>query len=178
MLIKGILDNNIAQISGGAISCVIAVILWVIVIYFFKKQSKKDQKPKRSLTPEEQKQRNLAFIKRHSNGKIYFDIGKIEITDDNIDLLKYWGGETLYSYYTNPYDIREEFEVLKNKLLEHTYPCIVVLSTQAYKFFNEFYDNLSILNGIKSNRIMNYENEHCTNKVNIKVVNVISINID
>lgn len=115
---------------------------------------------------------------KRSNGKIYFDIGKIEITDDNIDLLKYWGGETLYSYYTNPYDIREEFEVLKNKLLEHTYPCIVVLSTQAYKFFNEFYDNLSILNGIKSNRIVNYENEHCTNKVNIKVVNVIPINID
>ena len=57
MLIKGILDNNIAQISGGAISCVVAVVLWVIVIYFFKKQSKKDQKPKRSLTPEEQKQR-------------------------------------------------------------------------------------------------------------------------
>ena len=50
---------------------------------------------------------------KRSNGNIYYDIGKIEITDDNIDLLKYWGGETLYSYYTNPFDIREEFELLK-----------------------------------------------------------------
>lgn len=114
---------------------------------------------------------------KRSNGKIYFDIGKTEINDDNIDLLKYWGGETLYSYYTNPYDNREEFELLKKKLLEYTYPCMVVLSMQASKFFNEFYDTLSILNGIKSNRIVNYENEHCTNKFNIKVVNVISINI-
>lgn len=114
---------------------------------------------------------------KRSNGKIYFDIGKIEINDDNIDLLKYWGGETLYSYYTNPYDFREKFELLKKKLLEYTYPCIVILSMQAYRFFNEFYNNLSILSGTKSYNIVNYENEHCTNKINIKVVNIIPINI-
>ena len=114
---------------------------------------------------------------KRSNGKIYFDIGKIEINDDNIDLLKYWGGETLYSYYTNPYDIREEFELLKKKFLEYTYPCMVILSMQAYKFFNEFYNNLSILSEIKSNKIVNYGNEHYTNKINIKVVNVTPINI-
>ncbi len=123
-------------------------------------------------------QKNVSNQKnKRSNGKIYFDIGKIEINDDNIDLLKYWGGETLYSYYTNPYDIREEFELLKKKFLEYTYPCMVILSMQAYKFFNEFYNNLSILSEIKSNKIVNYGNEHYTNKINIKVVNVTPINI-
>lgn len=115
---------------------------------------------------------------KRSNGKIYFDVGKIEITEDNIDLLKFWGGETLYSFYTNPYSIRQDFELLKKMLKEHTYPCMVALSMQAFRFFNEFYDNLSILNGIKSNRVKNYENEHCTNKNNVKVIDVIPINID
>lgn len=87
MLIKGILDNNIAQISGGAISCVIAVILWVIVIYFFKKQSKKDQKPKRSLTPEEQKQRNLAFIKRHSKAFLAWSVVSVILAVASLILL-------------------------------------------------------------------------------------------
>ena len=74
MLIKGIIDNNTVLIIGGIISCAVAVTLWVIVIYFFKKQFKKDQKSKQPLTPEEQRQRKIAFVRKHAKAFLAWSI--------------------------------------------------------------------------------------------------------
>ncbi len=74
ILIKGIIDNNIAQLISGVISCVIAFILWVVVIYFIKKHPKDGQGHKKTLTSEEQRQRSLAFVKKHSKAFLVWSI--------------------------------------------------------------------------------------------------------
>lgn len=74
LLCDGIIKNNIGQISGGAISCIVAIVLWVIVIYFIKKKPQDEQKQKQSLTPEEQRQRNIAFVKKHSKAFLAWSI--------------------------------------------------------------------------------------------------------
>lgn len=74
LLCDGIIKNNIGQISGGAISCIVAIVLWVIVIYFIKKKPQDEQKQKQPLTPEEQRQRNIAFVKKHSKAFLAWSI--------------------------------------------------------------------------------------------------------
>lgn len=65
LLCDGIIKNNIGQISGGAISCIVAIVLWAIVIYFIKKKPQDEQKQKQPLTPEEKEKRNVEFIRKH-----------------------------------------------------------------------------------------------------------------
>lgn len=112
---------------------------------------------------------------KRSNGRIYFDIGRIEITIDNSVFLENWGGETLYSYYTNPENNRQDLENLKGKLKKNTCPCMVIIRMCANQFFDEYPDNKSIVNYCKSNNIMNYEGEHCSDGKFIKVVDVIPL---
>lgn len=87
LLIKGIMDNNIAQLISGVISCVIAFILWVVVIYFIKKHHKDGQESKKILTPEEQRQRNLAFVKKHSNSFLVWSIVSVILAVVSLILL-------------------------------------------------------------------------------------------
>lgn len=65
LLCDGIIKNNIGQISGGTISCIVAIVLWAIVIYFIKKKPQDEQKQKQPLTPEEKEKRKVEFIKKH-----------------------------------------------------------------------------------------------------------------
>ncbi|MCX4361907.1 MAG: hypothetical protein OSJ74_00775 [Clostridia bacterium] len=62
MLAKGIIDNNIALIIGGAVCCVIWLAFIVITNYVMR-QAKKNKQP---MTPEEQQQRNITFAKNLS----------------------------------------------------------------------------------------------------------------
>lgn len=87
LLIKGIMDNNIAQLISGVINCVIAFILWVVVIYFIKKHHKDGQESKRILTPEEQRQRNLAFVKKHSKSFLVWSIVSVILAVVSLILL-------------------------------------------------------------------------------------------
>lgn len=141
-----------------------------------------DYKSKINRMPKEFNKFKLDLIKyvsapknKRSDGNIHFDVGKIEITEDNIIFLKCWGGETLYSIFESSTFNKQDSEQLQIMLAKNTSPYMVVVCMQAFQFFAEYADNKSIKNCIESNTIKNYEGEHFTDKSNIRVIDVIPI---
>lgn len=63
--ISGAVNNNIGELMSGII-CLAITIFFVATIIYSIKHPKDTQKPKQSLTPEEQRQRNIAFVRKHA----------------------------------------------------------------------------------------------------------------
>ena len=59
--ISGAVNNNMGELMSGII-CLAITIFFVATIIYSIKHPKDTQKPKQSLTPEEQRQRNIAFV--------------------------------------------------------------------------------------------------------------------
>lgn len=142
-----------------------------------------DYKAKINLMPkkyDEYKNDLLNYISKQENkrskGAVYFDVGNVCITDDNRIFLENWGGETLYSYYDNPYCENEDIKKLKWMLKADTCPCAVVLRVKANQFFEYFPDTETLIDCIKKGCISEYVNEHLMDKNSVNVLNIIPIN--
>ncbi len=111
---------------------------------------------------------------RQSDGKIYFDIGKIEINGDNAVFLENWGGETLYNYYC-PFNQNNELRRLGDMLRHNSTPCIVIIRINAQKFFSEYINNDILVDCIRNEKLLFYRDEFCINKDDVQVVDVMPL---
>ena len=111
---------------------------------------------------------------KRSGGRIYFDIGNIEINEDNDVFLENWGGETLYSYYC-PFNEDDELRQLGNMLRHNSTPCIVIIRINAQKFFSEYINNDILVDCIRNEELFFYRDEFCINKDDVQVVDVMPL---
>lgn len=71
--ISGAVNNNMGELMSGII-CLAITIFFVATIIYSIKHPKDTQKPKQSLTPEEQRQRNIAFVRKHTKAFLAWSI--------------------------------------------------------------------------------------------------------
>ena len=120
----------------------------------------------------------IAFVEapfhKRSHGKIYFDVGKIDIYFGNSVFLKNWGGETLYCYYDS-LKYKDKDLLLANRLRKQTIPCVVIVKVNAYQFFAEFKNNEGLIESIQNNDLLNYKNEVSIDKDEVSVIDVIPV---
>ncbi len=71
--ISGAVNNNMGELMSGII-CLAITIFFVATIIYSIKHPKDTQKTKQSLTPEEQRQRNIAFVRKHAKAFLAWSI--------------------------------------------------------------------------------------------------------
>ena len=71
--ISGAVNNNMGELMSGIICLAITIFFFVTIIYSIK-HPKDTQKTKQSLTPEEQRQRNIAFVRKHAKAFLAWSI--------------------------------------------------------------------------------------------------------
>lgn len=116
----------------------------------------------------------FAELNKRSHGKVYFDIGKINLYYGNTIFLKNWGGETLYCYYDSLNYAKKDLN-LASKLRKLTIPCIIIVKVNAYQFFADFLNIDGLIEHFQNNQLIDYNNEFCIDKDEIEVIDVIPV---
>lgn len=121
--------------------------------------------------------RKFVAQNRRSEGKVYFNVGRIELYSGNTVFLKNWGGETLYCYYDNQCNTNslDHLVSLGNGLRRCSIPCIVIVRVNADIFFMEFFDRKGLIECMKRNQLSHYSNESMIDRQNVNVVAVFPI---
>ena len=110
---------------------------------------------------------------KRSDGNVYFDIGRIELSLNNSSLLRNWGGETLYCYYDS-LNCANNAATLADRLRHLTHPCLVLLKINAYHFFSRYMDyDAGLIDYIHNGQIQEYADEFRIEPSEVEVIDVV-----